>query len=268
MKRILTAAVLIAAVVGILFIGGWAPSILVVLFTGAAMYEMYRALANKEVRPIEYVGYAYAALMAPAYHWLGTSGLLILLVLGCLVSVGHATFSPAHDIRDAIASVFVLVYPGLAMSCLYMMTRLQPYETAVTAVAASVLLAVATDTGAYFTGVLIGKHKLAPEISPKKTVEGAIGGYVLCVAAGVALWLVTERLLPGFDGKLFLWSALGCGVAAQIGDLMASAIKRWCGVKDYGKIFPGHGGVLDRLDSIIAVSAVIYIVFRIGGVVV
>ena len=111
------------------------------------------------------------------------------------------------------------------------------------------------DTGAYFVGVTMGKHKLCPNISPKKTIEGSIGGIVFCsisfVVFGIIIQLITEREA----NILFLaLSGVIVSVVSQVGDLIMSVIKRHYGVKDYGKLFPGHGGMLDRFDSVLAVS--------------
>jgi phosphatidate cytidylyltransferase len=117
------------------------------------------------------------------------------------------------------------------------------------------LLVIASDTGAYFVGSAIGRTKLAPRVSPKKTVEGAVGGLVLCVAAGLLLrgWLVSQW---GIGETLALSAAIG--ILAQIGDLAGSALKRRAGVKDSGWIFPGHGGLLDRTCSMVFATVLTY----------
>ncbi|MCR6544703.1 phosphatidate cytidylyltransferase [Dehalobacterium formicoaceticum] len=111
-----------------------------------------------------------------------------------------------------------------------------------------------TDTGAYIFGRLLGRHKLAPRISPNKTIEGALGGMLLCLVLVYAL----KGFFPQITLNLFM--ALG-GIASllgQMGDLMESAVKRWAGVKDSGNIIPGHGGVLDRFDSLTLVAPLMY----------
>ncbi len=117
------------------------------------------------------------------------------------------------------------------------------------------LLVVASDTGAYFTGSWIGRTKLAPHVSPKKTVEGAIGGLALCVVAGL---LLRQPLVSGWSiGQAAALSA-AIGVLAQLGDLAGSALKRSAGVKDSGWIFPGHGGLLDRTCSMVFAVVLAY----------
>ncbi len=118
-----------------------------------------------------------------------------------------------------------------------------------------------TDTGAYFVGVFFGKHKLIPEVSPKKTVEGAFGGILGCVLGYVGFGLVVDQFFDVTVNYLVLvLLAISISVVSQCGDLIASYIKRERGIKDYGFIFPGHGGIMDRFDSIIAVAPVIYAV--------
>ncbi len=119
-----------------------------------------------------------------------------------------------------------------------------------------------TDIFAYFCGILLGrggKHKLIPDVSPKKTVEGSIGGIVFCVLAMVLFGVIVERIEPTITANLLIFAVGGvfASVVAQIGDLSMSVIKRTYGIKNYGKLFPGHGGMLDRFDSVIAVSTVL-----------
>lgn len=118
-----------------------------------------------------------------------------------------------------------------------------------------------TDTFAYFTGRLFGRHKLIPDISPKKTVEGSIGGIVFCVAA-----FVGYAYIIGIEYIGVIWlvlSGIVVSIVSQIGDLSMSAIKRQHNIKDFGRVFPGHGGVLDRFDSVLAVSSVMTMIFAI-----
>ncbi len=119
-----------------------------------------------------------------------------------------------------------------------------------------------TDTGAYFVGVFFGKHKLIPEVSPKKTVEGAFGGVLGCILGYVGFALVLDLCLEDISVNYpaLVLLAVGISVISQCGDLVASYVKREHGIKDYGFIFPGHGGIMDRFDSILAVAPVLYAV--------
>ena len=116
------------------------------------------------------------------------------------------------------------------------------------------LSAFGTDIMAYFTGMAIGKHKLCPNLSPKKSVEGAVGGVVgSIVFCGLFGWLVIPDMLT----ECLIIGALG-SVVAQLGDLSASAFKRQMGIKDYGNLIPGHGGILDRFDSVMFTAPLVY----------
>ena len=125
------------------------------------------------------------------------------------------------------------------------------------------ILSFACDTFAYFVGCTIGKHKLAPKVSPKKSVEGSIGGLLGNVVCGVLFVYVMDTWFGGAIGYGSMGVlALCCGVVAQVGDLSFSLIKREYGIKDYGKLFLAHGGVLDRFDSVLFVTPVIEIVLQ------
>lgn len=136
------------------------------------------------------------------------------------------------------------------------------------------LCAWTTDTGAYFFGRSLGRHKLIPKVSPKKTVEGSLGGILCCVLCNIIYVLILNFV---FNIETFKLNILGitelvifaaaASVIAQIGDLAASAIKRDFGVKDFGKIFPGHGGILDRFDSVVFLAPFVFYFFRLMSMV-
>ena len=136
----------------------------------------------------------------------------------------------------------------------------------VVSAAGLILMAFLPDTGAYFAGRAFGKHKLAPKVSPKKTVEGAIGGVVFCTLSFVVFGLLYNRfwLADGDEAiPLLAMAIVGfiVSIVSQIGGLSLSLLKRKYGIKDFGKIFPGHGGVLDRFDSVLAVSIILTVSF-------
>jgi len=121
------------------------------------------------------------------------------------------------------------------------------------------LLTWATDTAAYLFGVAFGRHKLIPRISPNKTVEGAIGGLI---GAAVVGWLLTKGIVPFVTPLAGIILGIVVGVMAQLGDLVESLIKRDAGIKDTAELIPGHGGVLDRFDSMLFTAPVVYYYFR------
>ena len=118
-----------------------------------------------------------------------------------------------------------------------------------------------SDTFAYFTGKFIGKHKLIPSVSPKKTVEGAIGGIVFTLIAFVVFGIIVRHYF-NVQVPIYQFCILGIllPIVSQIGDLIASCVKRQYGIKDFGKVFPGHGGVLDRFDSVMLVAPTLCII--------
>lgn len=128
-----------------------------------------------------------------------------------------------------------------------------------------------TDVGAYFVGSFLGKHKLCPDISPKKTVEGAIGGVAVCLISTVVLYAVFTNLIFETHANNYLaviLMTLFLSAISMCGDLTASVIKRNFGIKDFGKLIPGHGGIMDRFDSLTFVLVAFYAIFNIFGVVI
>ncbi|WP_313408868.1 phosphatidate cytidylyltransferase [Aeromicrobium sp.] len=156
-------------------------------------------------------------------------------------------------VRDATAGVFLLSY--LFLMGTFVM-RMLAAEDGTWRVVAFILVTIASDIGGYAAGVLFGKHPMAPTISPKKSWEGFAGSLVACVAAGILV------IVYALEGPW--WAGLVLGVAgvcfATLGDLCESLIKRDIGIKDMGDLLPGHGGLMDRLDSLIAVAPVAYLV--------
>lgn len=158
---------------------------------------------------------------------------------------------------------------SLSGTCLVYMRDLYGKNIGLYAVVVILTGAWMSDTGAYFTGVFFGKHKMAPLISPKKTVEGAVGGVVVCIISEVLFSFLYVLILEKFGVRLSVdYIALTLlspfiSLVSIVGDLSASIIKRQSGIKDFGKIMPGHGGILDRFDSVLMVIPVVYIIFSI-----
>ena len=173
---------------------------------------------------------------------------------------------PRYQAHQVMASFFGFFYGPVCLSFVYLTRELgreMSDERAVTGLYAVWLILISSwgcDTCAYCVGMLIGRHKMSPVLSPKKSVEGAVGGVLGAALLGALYgYLLMDRL--GDNGRLPLFFALICGVGAlisMVGDLAASAIKRNADIKDYGKLIPGHGGVMDRFDSVIFTAPVIY----------
>lgn len=158
----------------------------------------------------------------------------------------------------------VMILVPQAMTTMVRMERYDP-ESGLFLLIMGLCGAWIADTGAYFSGVALGKHKLCPEISPKKTIEGLVGGILTTAIA----YSVAFSLYYGFTGKrvavAFVTGAV-CAVIGTVGDLSASMVKRQIGFKDYGKIMPGHGGLMDRFDSVLFVLPTFYLFIKIFGV--
>ena len=271
MKRILTAVVALP----ILLFTVWSPSpyYFVILSTIAvllALGEFYSLATKARCKPQIVTGFCAALLIVASFVFeepLLTVGALIAVAIATLVG---AVFRPG-ELKESLASVsstiFGVVYVALLASCLVGVRMISDtrFATPVTHLASKALtmffaIVILTDTGAYYTGRTIGRRKLAPRISPGKTIEGAIGGFVMATVAGYVSKLTFFPEIP-----LIHCLVLGAviGIIGQIGDLAESLLKRGSAVKDSGRLLPGHGGMLDRIDSILFSAPVLYFYFRI-----
>ena len=183
---------------------------------------------------------------------------VFLLALFARLLQKHATVG-AQEAACAAFGGICLPYLLLSLIRIFQIPQIGPFLVLLPLVAAW-----GSDTCALFAGILFGKHKLAPVVSPKKTVEGAVGGVVGATVIMLAVVAVFNRFTP-VDIPFFAAAVLGAvgAVIGQLGDLTFSVIKRQTGIKDYGHIFPGHGGVLDRFDSVIFVAPVVELVLQI-----
>jgi phosphatidate cytidylyltransferase len=180
-------------------------------------------------------------------------GLLIWMAAVAVLSRGSVSFA---NVSAAFMAVCYVTVSFTSLSLLRYM------ENGVFFFALVFISAWMCDSFAYFTGRLFGKHKLAPELSPKKTVEGSAGGILFSVIGCLLYGFIVEKCCDNIVTDYLVLAVIGLlgSVVAQIGDLWASLIKREYGIKDYSKILPGHGGIMDRFDSILAVSCVLMII--------
>ena len=269
-RRILFAVVAAPLVLLAVYLGDAALAALLGVAAAVAAWELYRMAAEGGVRPLGAIGIAYAALLPLLVHahFLRVFTLaLAAAATATLVVMAAAIWTRGVDGRPLAAvsiTLFGVFYTGGMLSFAYGL-RYHPYAVGHAAGAAllglPVLCTWASDIGAYAVGRLAGRHKLIPAVSPGKTVEGALGGL-----AGTVLvaWIYVRYVLAP-AGQLALTPqgivlfGIVLSVAAQVGDLAESLFKREAGVKDSSRLLPGHGGVLDRLDSLFVALPVAYL---------
>jgi phosphatidate cytidylyltransferase len=228
-------------------------AVIVALAVGYGSYEMSRAFGSAGVHPsLAPVAVGGVAMLAAAWSR-GTNGLVVALLLTvCGVAVWRIADGSEGYARDVGASVLILLYlPTLAG---FAVLSVHAHDGAAR-VLAFVVTVVCSDTGGYATGVLFGRHPLAPIVSKGKTWEGFAGSVLFCAAAGMLILTFTFHQ-AWWKGLLF---GLAIVVTATLGDLGESMIKRDLGVKDMGHLLPGHGGIMDRLDSLLPCAAVGYL---------
>jgi phosphatidate cytidylyltransferase len=244
--RLISGIIGLALLIGVLLLGGYYLGFSILILSIIALREFYNAVGKMGVNPLEMVGYAATVLLFLANYFVDISYDLIISIL-LLISLAATVIIKEKNIKDsAITLIGVLYIPFLLFHILRLEGSVYLWLV--------FLIAFGTDTFAYLVGSKVGKRKLCPEISPKKSVEGAIGGIVGSIVVTVVYSLFYE-ISP-------LWSvatlAFVGSIISQLGDLTASRIKRAAGIKDYGRIMPGHGGMLDRFDSIIFTTPVVY----------
>ncbi|MEG0276748.1 MAG: phosphatidate cytidylyltransferase [Coprobacillus sp.] len=241
--RIITGLVLIAAILPCVYIGGIPFQVFIGIVAGAAVFEMLsicdRPKANIYLYPL--VGlFVFYSLYLETDLLISSSILIVYLII--LSACSMFDYGMNFNRLCYYFTVGVLIAMGLHM--IYQLRITYGFESIL-------LLALATfgtDTGAYFAGMMFGKHKLNPRLSPKKTIEGSIGGIILGTVLSVAFGAYIKMESPS------LYLIVICfilTITSQIGDLIFSSIKRSFEVKDYSQLLPGHGGVLDRFDSIL-----------------
>jgi phosphatidate cytidylyltransferase len=266
MRRILSAVVLIAILgVTIWALPAWATAALAMVAAALASVELVR-LASHADDPTSsaFVGFAAASLVLAVAPLPGLprglpldATLLALLVGAGVVALGFGTPTPASLPR---ASMLVMgpVYVGLPLGTL-VWARVQLGPAAVTWLLATIAV---SDSAQYYTGRLLGRTKLSPAISPAKTVEGALGGIV---AAGLASGALGPWSVPGWTPARCAMVGVVLAIVGIAGDLFESLLKRSAGVKDSSHVIPGHGGVLDRLDSYLFAAPVFYLLAAFRG---
>jgi phosphatidate cytidylyltransferase len=271
-RRAVVAVIGAPIALGIIWLGGAPLATLAGALSGIAAWEYYRIARDGGSTPMSVVGIVLSAMIPLAVHaqQLGVFAVpLVIWILVPLFVLALTIWTRGVDgkpLGAAATTVFGALYTGGTLSYLYAL-RYFGYAVGDTAGALVVIMPVvltwASDTGAYFTGRVLGGPKLIPSVSPAKTVSGAIGAVVATVGACAAFvhFLLKPQAQLAFSPTGLIIFAVCISVTAQIGDLTESLLKREAGVKDSGTLIPGHGGVLDRLDSLFFVLPVSYALY-------
>ena len=259
-KRIISAGIGIIILIAILTANSIFVNIGVAAISIIALYELLNAAESKRNMSLNMVAYMSALVFAfsnfidPSFIPFFIYAYVIVMFLFILIFHRTVQFS------DIAINSFAIIY--ICFTFMYVvLVRYLPHGNIY--VWMIFLGAFTTDTFAFFAGTLLGKHKLWPEISPKKTVEGAIGGVIGCGLSFLLFGYIMHFFLHYNVNytNLFIIGVV-CSVVSQIGDLSASVIKRQYGIKDFGKIMPGHGGVMDRFDSILFAAPAVYYLLK------
>jgi phosphatidate cytidylyltransferase len=268
-NRVITSVAILAAMLTVVIFSEFIVySLALALLAIIATFEVLRVIGSHKISTLSIPAYLIsAAFPLTAYFVDSNNSLEFLLILAAVVFVylvwlmGVSVFSKGRITFSKVSETLVgVTYVAVSFTSLSLIRYIN-HNFGVFLVVLVFVISWTCDTAAFAVGSLIGKHKLIPEISPKKTVEGAIGGVVfsalLCALYGLGLDLVIEKIQVNYLYLVLFGIILS--VVSQLGDLIASLIKREYDVKDYGRIFPGHGGVLDRFDSVLAVSTILLI---------
>lgn len=253
--RILSGIVLLLITGSSLIIGGWYLYGICIFISLVGMMEYYRVLGINKKLPgiIGYVGataYYVSLLMTDECF-----GILVLTATAIAMMIAYVATFPKYTIEDIAKGYFGVIYVAVMISYIYLTRQLSDGEYLAWLI---FICSWGSDSFAYLAGVAFGKHKMTPKLSPKKSYEGAVGGIAGAAVLG-ALFGVLVKYLTGADYMVAFTAASAIGATISIfGDLAASAIKRNKDIKDYGRLIPGHGGILDRYDSVIFTAPIVY----------
>ena len=285
--RIITGAVALAVFIAVLL----APPIVFTIALAAVIFMMLFECytATKADTAMKVVGFISAALTlavpmvfslfvddAALRLMISYVYVFAMVIVSIMLYMALAVFEHGkRDYKDILSSGFMTLYIVISMGCVWLAKSVYgtPYMLLI------FICAWSCDTFAYFSGRFLGRHKLIPNVSPKKTVEGSIGGVIGAAIACLIYTFIVNMYFPYSGAWNLIFTAnptgiisyvivaiygLVCGTLSQIGDLTASAIKRDSGIKDFGWIFPGHGGFMDRFDSVLYIAPIIHFIMLIS----
>lgn len=251
-KRYIGAA-MIAPFIAFIFLGGIYLKLFTIVLSIGGIYEFYKTVKVKGFNPISVAGY----LLLVVYYLINNDLelMMIALVLASILLLCIPVLNTKINFIDISLTIFGFIYVGIFLSFIYLVNAKVHGNYLVWLIFLSSWLC---DTTAYYIGKYFGKTKICPLVSPNKTLAGSVGGLFGSAIALTIYGVVIADKVPSM--ALYHYTILGiiCGVFCQFGDLIASSIKRFVGIKDYSNLIPGHGGILDRFDSIIFAAAIVY----------
>lgn len=236
----------------------------VILSSGACaisvigLFEFYRSFKGKNISPMCWIGYAFTVIIfGLLYFEIGISYYMMMFFVMIILMLGQLVFIEKHSVVDVAVTLLGFLYITFPFSHILLITKFNVSYV----IWYVFIIAWGSDTFAYFIGKAFGKRKLIPSVSPNKTVAGSIGGIGGAVLGCIILSYIFNKDFIGYSAVLGLVG----GALSQLGDLIASKIKRLNGIKDFGNLMPGHGGVLDRFDSILITAPIVYYVLLISN---
>ena len=256
--RVISGIILAIVMIGVTMVGGKGFFAVMSVLSYKGMFELYRA-AKIEKKSVALCGYLSAIVFWCVTNFFGEEYNLLLFLLALNgMFILYVIQYEKYKLYEVVFAYFGFIY---LVGMFFFLSKIRMAENGIYFI---FLLAIGTwgcDTCAYFSGRMLGKKKLAPVLSPKKTVEGAVGGVIGATCIGMLFaYMCPYEFVTIINKELFC--ALVCiiiSIVSQFGDLTASAIKRFFDIKDYGKLIPGHGGVLDRFDSMMFSAPVMYL---------
>ena len=297
-QRVITAILMTIVFIPFFFLGGWFITFLFSILSYIAMYELITMYQSKKNIPnvCKYIIPLFSSIIVLFSSFATAEDIIYVLLVELMFLLILPIFNKKIEMKDVIFFIFGIIYSGISFAIIVTVRNIEMlyqdasirlfdglniYAVGLILFIFVLLSTMLTDIAAYQFGIKFGKHKLCPSISPKKSIEGSIAGTIAGALGGTLFMVILQFTLSKEYANaiklfkidnIYLYAlaifgvALLLSIAGQLGDLIASKIKREYNIKDYGKIFPGHGGVLDRFDSSIYSFLVFIIILMISGV--
>ena len=297
-QRVITAILMAIVFIPFFFLGGWFITFLYSILSYIAMYELITMYQSKKNIPnvCKYIIPLFSSIIVLFSSFATAEDIIYVLLVELMFLLILPIFNKKIEMKDVIFFIFGIIYSGISFAIIVTVRNIEMlyqdasirlfdglniYAVGLILFIFVLLSTMLTDIAAYQFGIKFGKHKLCPSISPKKSIEGSIAGTIAGALGGTLFMVILQFTLSKEYANaiklfkidnIYLYAlaifgvALLLSIAGQLGDLIASKIKREYNIKDYGKIFPGHGGVLDRFDSSIYSFLVFIIILMISGV--